>query len=407
MTTPMFTKLVTPAGVLLYGAQGGTVTPFQVRNTDVAHTLWVGNVSNVSTDGSNSIPLLPGDTASFDGSISVYGITATGIQVIAAIIPGGTSFSPGSVDITGPVTATISGPVSITGPVTIGNSFILPGAIGTLQQDASAHAITPGTAFTYPIVNVQNYAAVNIDITLQSSNQATVGAALAAPVTLLWYDDALANNLVFAETVWGYVWNGSGLSGPQLRGVSPCHGQYLVIMVENPGTASNVSSEFLVVDGTYRTPVTSSWRQFPIASQLTCTGATVTSLDFPPSAIAVALLGFHPDLYLGGLHAVSLATGVKLFPMPLYSGPVVITYGIGANVLIAAPTIVNLALATSGNLVAGNSQPGLVWIGANAANVTTSPYTVLNFPRAPCALVLDPNASGSVVIYSAIGQQGY
>lgn len=409
MTAPMVTKLVTVQSSLLFGGQGNNATPIQVTNLSTTVTVWVDNASNVTNDGNTGVPIGPLASMSFDGSVSIYAI-ATGGNALLSVVPGGVAYSPGSLAIAGNVNATISGSVNISGQsvpidvsaatVTIvpnGNGYINPGQTLNLVTDTSVHTQGPGTTYQIPFVDVRKYTSVSLYFQAYASAQNTVGSALTAQVQLSWYDDAAGLYPVYVETVSMYIGNGSG-KVQALQGTMPCHGGYLIASVTNNGTAGNIVFPVLILNGSYRTPVYSSWRQSTPSTALTaflCNGVTVSNLNVPP---------YNYNNSLGMLPGPTPGTGLRMYLLPLYSGPVYLQYSIITAALTQTPTIVDLAYTTSGNLSGGTGQSGWIWTGPNTAG--QSVQQMIELPRSPCALVVNPAATSSIQ-FSLVGQQGY
>lgn len=435
MTPPLTTVNVTAQATLLYGSQGSTATPMQVVNLDATHTVWVGNASNITAGGSNAIPLGAGASAGFDGSVSVYAVTA-GAAVSVAVTPGGTSYSPGTIAINGNVNATVSGNVNVTntpnvnvssgsltatvsGPVQIeptagqpldvsaatviinpSAGFILPGSTATILSNTGNNSVAPGTGFGSPVIDVSKYQSCDFKINAFAQSQATAGAALVAQLRLQWFDDVLATNQVYIEDIYFYLGNASVTAQP-VSGSTPVYGHYLIASVLNPGTAANITVNNITITGSYRTPVYSSWRQsVPSTSGITCTGTTIASLSAPLFAVNPPAASGN----LGMLPNVTPGTGLRVYLLPLYAGPVSCYWSVNTAGLSNVGTLVDLSFTTSGNLVAGTSQPGMLRALSNTIGTAES-FTV-NFPRSPMVLVVNPAAT-SQLQFSAIGQQGY
>lgn len=410
MTPPLTTVNVTAQPTLLYGGKGSSPTPMQVVNLDATHTVWIGNASNIIAGGTNAIPLGAGASAGFDGSVSVYGVTA-GAAVSVAVTPGGVSYSPGSVAITsGSLTATINGPVQVQPspgfPLDVSAAvvniipsagFILPGQTVNLYSNTATTNITPGATVTFAsLIDVSKAQSCDIKLNAFSPSQATVGAALTSSLQLKWFDDAAGNNLVYVEDVVFYLGN-SALNAQALIGSAPIHGRYLTATVSNPSTIAsgvNTTVNNLTITGSYRTPVYSSWRQAVPA--VTCTSVTVANLTTQGVPIFTG--------NLGSINNQTPGTGLRVYLLPLYAGPVSYYWNVNTAALVNSGTLIDMSFVTSGNLAAGTSQSGLIKAFTNT--LATIEALTVNFPRSPVGLVVNPAAT-SQIQFSAIGQQGY
>lgn len=114
-----------------------TLAPAAVAGAEADQVLIINldldNTVNLGSSSTNLIfPLGPG--ASTTLTAPVYASAAT-VPLLVGIAPGGSSYSPGSLTITGPVTATISGPVdaNVSGTVEVsaGNVTIVENAAAT------------------------------------------------------------------------------------------------------------------------------------------------------------------------------------------------------------------------------------------------------------------------------------
>lgn len=115
----------------------------QVINLDDTNTAYLGSSTSIDAGQPNAFPLGPLASAVFPGDAPLYGVAS--VPVTVGLVPGGSNYSPGSLTISGPVTADITGPVDIgTMPdVTIGsvadvNLTSQSVNINTLAQQASA-----------------------------------------------------------------------------------------------------------------------------------------------------------------------------------------------------------------------------------------------------------------------------
>jgi hypothetical protein len=110
LTTPLSTVTIDSLGGPIIVADTGPVT---IVNTDSTNTVYIGyNTSVVINNPNSCFPLGPGQGIQVDGTQSIYGIVS-GAAVVVGILPGVSNFFNGTVNISGPVTATIGGTVDV------------------------------------------------------------------------------------------------------------------------------------------------------------------------------------------------------------------------------------------------------------------------------------------------------
>lgn len=363
------TKTIGPQGVLVYGNQGSLAGPIQVVNLSTSVVMWVGNTSNISTDGSNSIPLLPQASVSFDGSVSIYAITATGTGSLA-IIPSGISYSPGA------ITASIT-------------------AQGTLTADA----FNVAAAQTFTVLNLADvtaYSSYEISVYLYNTLQNTIGASLTAPVILTWYDDLISGIPVFTEEWDIWIANTRGIAGTLpafgvAYGSGAMHGKYLTVQIAEEGGINGFTCRFVNIYGSTRAETRPNWRQQP--PQMSSNGATEIL-----SNVATTF-----NNVLGSTsNAVTLANTIMWIPFGLYSGSAFLDFQATAvptnNVCFA---IAEPRALQSGGIVAGAAQPVRM---VNVTADTNDHEFMVQLPRAPSYLVVKTAALANFT-YSLIAQE--
>jgi len=416
MPSPSLTTvLVTQQATLLFGAQGSTSSPITVINTDGTNTIWIGNQSNIMP-GVGAMPLLPGSAISFDGSVSVYAVAQPGIMVIAAITPGGASYSPGTIVISGPVTATISGPIavsSIAAPVSIasiagsvaiasvaGNVDITPtsgyvpsGLQAAITSITAGTTIASGATATSPVESVAAYNSFNLGIACSTANQATAGAAISAQVQLNWYADAAGTLLLQQETFW--IWcTGAGAALPALIS-GPMAGPYMTITVTNPGNQVMTVSSSNLFGNPQTIASVRAYQNAPASSQL----ALPTSPHYVASGATSGTDGILTSLID---ETAMVASTIYWLPCPLQIGPVDVSVqfngAAGAGMTIM-PTLCYLKGLTNGNVsvLAGNLGQ-IVW--APPGNTLATQYAAQNLfqPRCPLFWVIEPGTTAPTSI---------
>lgn len=246
----------------------------------------------------------------------------------------------------------------------------------------------------FSMQDVHNYQSFDVSFFAECGNQSTAGAPLVCALQLSWYDSS-ANVLgqVYQETWFPLLGN---LSGTQpLLGSGPMRGYYMSAVVVNNGSQP-LTITGVAIRGTNRAAnAYSTFRQS--VPPMSCSGATVASANPVGNLTGYSnMLGTIPNIVPG--------TGLRIYPLPLYAGPVSIAWQVNTAGLLNDATLVDLSQASSGGLAAGQGQDGVIWAGIN----TTGQYSqeTIIFPRAGVALVVNP-ATTSGIFFSAVGQQGF
>lgn len=357
MSLPLTTVNVTPQVTLLYGAQGSQGQQIQIRNLSNSTVVWVGT-SQMIQPGIASVPMNPGASLTFDGSISIYGCTATG-QMQVAVVPGGVDYSPGT---------------------SVASIFMEP---SPLIIQASSQ-LTP-----VMLVDVSQFSSYDLTCFASDSNQTVNGHALNFDIRLDWYDDTQSGNAVFTET-W-HPWILQGFTPASDQGVvasGPMHGQYLTITITNLNSHQFVL-DYLSLYGSPRNTQLSDWRQ-----NLTNDVHDATFSNIPN-------LGVGYDNTLGDTGGfIALPTGFMIMPLALYSGPVQYLIQTGAP-LAGSYSIVNIGnqpTVTSGNI---SQSKGALAGSALAPNIAGE----LFLPRSACLLLVNISTAGSFN-FTMTAQQG-
>lgn len=377
---PFSTKLVTAQPTLLYGAQGSSPAPIQVRNTDSVNQVWVGDVSNITTDGSNSIPLDPGDSVSFDGSVSIYAVTSPNIQVIVALVPGGVSFAPGNVDITGPVT--ITGPVDIVGD----GGFILSGKLALTSKNAANIVANAGTATLLGPFDVSNYSSLMFNANGATPSSTAAGAAICAIWQFIWSD---GNGTQIGVDSF------SALVGAACTVNVPVKGASVELSLINIGTVGSLTyfASSVVLWGDYRSVSDLQIIEYGInGAPATVTGWTVLTPSPPVTAVPPVTVGITP--WIASLNdSTAPASTQFLLPLALWKGNVSGWYQQTGQALAHDATIVDLTYATQGNVNAGTAY--MFGILGNLPNtVQTSPVDIsYNSPPTQLAFLFETGVS--------------
>lgn len=392
MTTPLSTRLVTPNSGLLYGTPGGATTPIQVRNMDSVKVVWVANVSNVATDGSNGIPLDPGDSVTFDGSTSIYAVSPSGPAVVA-LVPGGVSFAPGSIDITGPVTATISGPVTIAGTpdVTIAGQlasldvsaavvdvigqggFVLPGQLALLLKNALTVNVAALGSTIVGTFTVSNYSSIVINSNSPANSSTAAGAAVCVQWQFVWMDNA--GNILATESF-------SCFMGSVVSVQMPVRGSQVQITLLNNGSSGTISylANAIKIEGDYRQINKPVVMFYGSSASPVVSGFNVLPVTQPVSTIAAWIAALQSNAF------AILANTSYLVPMPLWYGNVSGWYQQVTQALAQDATIIDVTFGTQGSIVTGTGYANGIMqnlpsaIQGSPVNITyNSPLSQLAF----------------------------
>jgi hypothetical protein len=424
---------------------GATPDSILVVNLDTENTVNLGSASS-------QLGLLLGPLASITLTAPVWAAAVTQpLQV--GIAPGGSSYSPGSLTITGPVTVEITGPVevegsvsitgtpsvgisgtvevefpsaqsvSIDGPVTaeisgtptfalesgseieITNAtintnatgvggFILPGEVTSLLNVEVS--IDAGFNEVETITGLSAYSSLDISFNALENSSTATGAAFCLVVELQWLDP----NGIFLSLDVVNIWcQGSTAPFPSAFS-APCKGVSCVIQMFNQGTVGTIGA------GTGGLVVTGSFRNI---SGLTF-ASDLTSLA-PVTLGGVDFQGAGPDggaLSSGWLGTVSKSlaesSAVMAFLLNQYSGLAYGQFSITAD-LAKEATIVDLSQATVGNLVTGTGQAGVVQAFSNTIPLSLTPFPVV-MPASACALVVQASTTAaSTVTLSLAGMR--
>lgn len=421
----------------LVGLNVQTLAPAPTAGTPADDVLIINldteNTVNLGSQRTNlAFPL--GPLASATLTAPVYAAAAT-VPLEVGIAPGGSSYSPGSLTITGPVTATITGTVDadVTGTVAISSGtvdatvsgtvdiaagsvtftnntidvtgiggYILPGPTAVIINDSTTHTIPvsagAGGAGQYvtPIQNIANYQSFNLAVKAYCASQSSAGAPLVMPVTIDWFADAAGTLLVESDTYWMWLANSSSFAGNYLlRGGGPAKGAYMTVGFANLSLTAVVDIGQITLIGTGRAVSQARFNQVaPYANMNSGQGYLPTF-----NQAQIGLAPNYPDGSDGILCNESGNTNITAgntfwLPLPLYTGPVSCRFTTSlalANDFILATA----APLRNGDLVPGASSQGVIW---NPGNTAGTDYTAtLQLGNAPAYAVFKGGASAPTV----------
>lgn len=351
---------------LIYGGQGSVGSQIQLINLSTTVTIWIGyNQSIMPGTGGPAIPLPPGASITFDGSVSVYGITAS-TQAQIAVVPGGVAYTPG---------------------INITNLFSQSGSV-----------IVPAGGNIVPVngVDVSNFSSYDLAMAAVDTLQSTANHALTFNIRLDWFDDLVSGIPVFSE-VWNPWVMGQNPTHPTqgIVGSGPMHGQYFSITISNAASFA-ITLPYMSVFGSPRNSQLSDWRQ--------SLGNHVTDHSFA-KLNSINNIGSNNVLVdTGGLVAV-VSGNSYMVPCGMYSGPVdwyAQVSGASVNVTFAVVDVGN----DSSNQVSGSISDSDGQMNNNT--LTTSPAFAtgsLFLPRNACAVFMICGGSGNAA-YKMTAQQG-
>jgi hypothetical protein len=394
-------------------------------NLDSAATVSLGFTSSTAVGAPNAIPLAPGDSITLSTKQPIYAIATA--QMSLLVMPGGASYAPGTVTISGPVTAIISGPVTVTGTVDIGNTPSVNIAntptvdVGTVTGSIDIASVAGnvdviGTGGTFPVgsnavlatvtgINIpaaQTVTSPIYDMLNYTSYEVSVGAfisggMLTMPVTLNWYADAAATQLLYSETGW--VWTPSG-SGNVINALAtgPLHGRYMTIVLTETSGAAAATANYQLY-GTGRVVTRPAWRQAVPLNGLSSSGITNGIGHGPKSAFTNGSDGVVVSQIATGFAAV----GTYWYPLPMVSTEVSARWQVSAA-LPNDMVVCSAAGLVNGGAVIGSGSSGVIWNPPNAAGVEQT--AVLYTPRAPLYYTMNYNNIAdvfSLVINGVVG----
>jgi hypothetical protein len=386
----------------LAGQDAESVT---IINLDTANTVNLG--------GSNTNLAFPlGPLASATLTAPVYAAAATEALEVG-IAPGGSSYSPGSLTITGPVTAEITGPVTVEGTVDIGGTTDVeiqnanidvigsggtfpPGSLASLFQSVNTVTVGPNsTSILTPGggVSVTEYSSIVLNVMNIANSSTSAGAAVCAIVKFNWIDSNFAS---IGSDVFSVLCS-NGQSGAVWE--VPVKGVAFTLAVENVGsvgtlTVSNQPS--ITINGSYRViPNTRVMEASLSSAGLTITGTTVEVQGNPIYGIAAWIASIALS------YPASAVTYV--FPLPQWAGQVSGWYDITTTALARNMTIVDLTYAVQGGVVGGAAYTDGIIFSAPAA-IDTAPVDMsFNLPPTQCALIITTSATLGNFACSLVG----
>jgi hypothetical protein len=367
---------------VVWGLRNPDVSSLLFINIDTASTVYIGNTSNITPTSPNVVPLPPGGTFNGDAKSNWYVTGATaGIQPLV-VVPGGSSYSPGTIDI-GTVTgsidiAAVAGNVDVIGS---GGSFP-PGTLGNIYNSGPGLTnIAAGTITNLSgSISTASYASVVLYVTGITNSSQAAGAAVCSIFTLIWYDTL--SNPIAKDTVSLLL--GSAVSATWEM---PVRGATVTLSCQNIGTVGTITvgnSPNVVLDGSYR--IIPSIRAI---NTLMVAGGITTLLG--DTIIVPASPVFQVNGWIASLDLGARAAGIYVIPLPLWVGQVIGSY----IVLTAASTslqFIDMTNMVQGNNAAGASYPGIILPLSNSVGTAVAPFNYLS-PPSQLALIYEPAAT--------------
>jgi hypothetical protein len=416
-----------PQVTQLYGiVSGGTQAAgsFQVVNLDTVKTVTLGNVPTIGTN-QGGIPLGPLASQVFDGTLPVYAVCPAG-TVPLAIIPGGSGYSPGSLNISGAVTANISGPVTVDGSVgitgtptvdlasgttvdiagtanvqvqnatltTVGNGgYMLPGQVTTLFQSTTA-SVAAGATLKEPasgIYSISSYQSVDFAVSSNAGSTAT-GAAYCMLFTVAFTDPS--NTYVTSQETFGLP------AGGIYEFSVPCTGPGMFVQISNQGSTGTITLPLLSIIGSFRSISGFQWNNFNVFQPASDSTITWIGANNPAGNISkwISSGSYFPS-------AANVLTGV-LFPPA--AGLVTGYYQVNdtANTGFANnAAILDIALMLRGGIAAGAGNNGTLINIPKAIQSPNNPTLFnSNFPVCIPALLIKSTNTTANLQFTAVQQ---
>jgi hypothetical protein len=366
---PVLTTVnVTSNITLIYGAQGSMAVQMQLINLSTTVTIYIGYDQTIQAGSGPVIPLQPGASIAFDGSVSVYGICPSGLSAQMAVVPGGGAYSPG---------------ISIASLFSATNTLTVPNG-------------APGELTIVNLIDISAYQSYDLSFALVNAAMATAGTAVACRVDVVFYDDLVSGIPVYRE-IW-YPFCAIAVTGnnnvhPQgIVANGPMHGHYMSIQIYNPGS-TNVSIPYFNLFGSPRNAQLSDWRQ-----------SLENSFNDGTHHLIGNNSGFGYDNVVcdsGGFGSLN-ASSNYIMPFNLYTGPIDWLFQIGGGLVVSAAVIINLG----GNYLTNVSGSVSDTIGKLQNLPVAGGSGNLLIPRGACALLVEVGSTGGTAMFNAIAQQG-
>jgi hypothetical protein len=364
--------LIAPATQLVEGGGPSAL----LYNTSPFTTVWLTeqNVYNSGDAGTlNVVPLGPGQTVVFDGTLDVFGVCPTGQSAVVNVYPSATN---------------VTGAINVT-PVYPPAGTVFP--------------ITAGAGVDVNLINMVDASAFNsydLNVIAYCNSQSTAGAPLTAQWHLTWYD-TLGGSAVYEEDWYTWLSNSSATTKIAV-GSGPMHGRYFSLDVVNFGTAGTIEITSAAVYLSGRNVVYSDWRQNnPGSNQNTGSGAAFVNNGAP-------IGGYDNTLSL--INDTSVASGAKVYsPCNLYAGPVGMFLATQATSTEDC-TIISGAGLVNGAWVAASlfSSNCIFTINTNSDSgqeASDFDNEITNLPRAPVYFTYGQSTATGNIQFSMIGQQ--
>lgn len=279
---------------------------------------------------------------------------------------------------------------SWTNPNTVG--IVSLATVGSLSGAGSVLIPAANQYSPVTLVNVSQFASYDINLSIVASSPGSVGAALAIPVVIQWFDDLVSGIPVFEEDWW--VWTGRANSAftNTLAGCGPMHGQYMTVTLQNNFASFGVTVQYLNLFGSNRPLSYSDWRQNMTLVQPQSNGITLVQSP----------VGSSFDNLLASVNNANISASSLIFvPLGLYSGPVYFRYQSSAAPLHNV-VICSVEGETGGSLVAGTGNTGVL---VNIAADTAEHEGTFFAPRSALAFIYQAPAAGATVSFQAVAQQ--
>jgi hypothetical protein len=318
-----------------------------------------------------------------------------------SVIPGGSNYSPGTLQISGTTTVNIDGPVTIDGLTEVvgEGGYILPGVYQALVNDSGGHTLTNSggqpVPYVTPLASVQDFQSFSLSVQAYCGSQSTADAPLTLPVQLSWYADEAGEFLVEQETWWMWVASGATEAAKcPLIGGGAARGAYLSVAFSNLSDTANIDVTQITLTGNGRSSGNPRFYQTPPYAGI-ASGVMVLSTVNP----ALLNLEGYPNGSDGILANESsngniAASQTYWLPLPLFSGQVWARFS--TSIALASDFVLcTAAPLANGQVTPGASSQGVIWNPGNAAG--TDYTAVLQLGNAPAYAVFKATAAAPVI----------
>jgi hypothetical protein len=395
---------MTSISTVTVGLNAQPIAPAPVAGTAAAAVLVINlDTQNTVRVGSSpdQLNLQLGPLASITLTAPVWAAAVTA-PLRVGIAPGGSSYSPGSMAISGPVTAEISGPVTAeisgTADVSVTNAtldivgqggFMLPGQVSNIYTGSDLTVDAASIQYTN-LIDVSDYSSLDIFVDTSAGDTAD-GAAYCLNLELYFKDNS--GDYIISQSSMGVP------LGTIYQFTLPVVGPMLAIGFSNIGTTGIITIPVVTVYGSFRRVSKPRWNTYAIPQLANDSSITWEAASSPAGLTSgwICAGNFAPpsgELY-GFLCAPAAGRITGYFQ----------TNDSGSGGFSADPVVIDLTRQLRGDITHGTGNNGVL---INAPGAPGSPPTLadLNFPMCVPAVILQSSDGTARFECTLIGDNG-